>query len=185
MEMGLLKVITLFKKDIRAIGIDKEDMTVPDGIEFLKTDILRDRIPLDDESIDYIFMNHVVEHLHEPAVVLSELRRILKSGGMIYMEAPSIRSCYLPSVGFKLQDGIPINFYDDPSHIRPYSKCALWHLLKNWFRPVKTGYAMNWFKFVCSPFNIMKAFVLRDRLNFARGVWALVGWAVYIVAEKE
>lgn len=184
-EGGLLKAIKLFRDDIKLIGIDKDEQTLPDGIQFFNINILKEKIPFDNESVDYAFMTHVLEHLQDPAVILAELKRVLKHGGKIYIEAPSLRSCYLPSISFKLKDGMPINFYDDPSHIRPYSKCALWHLLKHWFKPVKVGYAMNWFRFAISPLQILIAFLLRKRWYFALGIWALVGWAVYAVAEKE
>lgn len=184
-EGGLLKALRLFRNDARLIGMDKESQTLPAGITFFKINILEEKLPLDDNSIDYAFMTHVLEHLHNPGDILSELQRVLKPGGKIYIEAPSIRSCYVPSISFNLKDGMPVNFYDDPSHIRPYSKCALWHLLKHWFRPVKTGYARNWFRTAVSPLQIIISFILRKRWHFATGVWALIGWSVYIIAEKE
>lgn len=42
---------------------------------------LADRLPLEDDSVDYAFANMLLHHVEEPAAVIKEIARILKPGG--------------------------------------------------------------------------------------------------------
>lgn len=44
------------------------------------------------ESFDAITLNHVIEHVHDPRSVLSKCHRLLKPGGVIWVETPNIGS---------------------------------------------------------------------------------------------
>lgn len=50
------------------------------------------RIPCDDNSIDFIFAEHVVEHTDSPTALrfFDECHRILKSGGVARIAVPSV-----------------------------------------------------------------------------------------------
>lgn len=48
------------------------------------------KIPLRDSSVDVVLANSIVEHCREPIVVLREIHRILKTGGMALVTVPSI-----------------------------------------------------------------------------------------------
>jgi SAM-dependent methyltransferase len=64
----------------RLIGIDLVDFTVPiPGVELYKRDL--SSTGLEAESVDLIMSRSVVEHIREPAAVLSEFARILRPGG--------------------------------------------------------------------------------------------------------
>jgi SAM-dependent methyltransferase len=45
------------------------------------------RLPFDDGAFDLIIVNHVYEHVREPAALLAEVRRLLKAGGVAYLAA--------------------------------------------------------------------------------------------------
>ena len=45
-------------------------------------------IPVDDDRYDVVIFSQVLEHLPEPATVLSELHRVLKPGGRIWASTP-------------------------------------------------------------------------------------------------
>lgn len=63
-------------------------------------------------SYDFVILNHVVEHMREPAPIVAKLCAKLKPGGYIWIAFPSERSLTLPhSVDETL------NFYDDPTHV--------------------------------------------------------------------
>ena len=47
-------------------------------------------IPVDDGSFDAIVCTEVLEHVPEPKVVLAELHRILRSGGLLLMTVPFV-----------------------------------------------------------------------------------------------
>jgi ubiquinone/menaquinone biosynthesis C-methylase UbiE len=42
-------------------------------------------LPFEDESIDVIVFNHIYEHVVDPDAVMSEIRRVLKPGGIAYL----------------------------------------------------------------------------------------------------
>lgn len=104
------------------IGIDASDSLEPcrNNVTFIRADI--HKTPLPDNTVDLIIINHVIEHLENPALVLQEIFRILKSGGYVYSETPSVKSTCWWS---------PVTFWDDPTHRRPYSKIALEELFRN------------------------------------------------------
>jgi len=82
------------------------------GIAFHARDVTREPLPLDTGIADLVMMNHVIEHLADPSLVLGECQRVLKPGGALYLRTPDI--C---RVGFA--------FYDDPTHVKPYTPVAL------------------------------------------------------------
>ena len=53
-----------------------------------------DAIP--DASYDFVILNHVVEHMRDPAPVVAALCAKLKPGGFIWIAFPSLRSLSLP-----------------------------------------------------------------------------------------
>lgn len=63
-----------------------------DTIGFPTTDVLADGavLPFADESFDAVFSFSVLEHVKEPARVVSEMKRVVKKGGMIQVSAPHL-----------------------------------------------------------------------------------------------
>src|SRR3972149_6057601 len=53
------------------------------------------------ESFDVIMVAHILEHLHFPLILGSEIRRVLKKGGRVYVETPNWTSVFVPSFGYK------------------------------------------------------------------------------------
>jgi ubiquinone/menaquinone biosynthesis C-methylase UbiE len=47
-------------------------------------------IPIEDNTYDTIFCNHVLEHVDDDKQAIRELRRILKPGGLAIMQVPLI-----------------------------------------------------------------------------------------------
>lgn len=45
-------------------------------------------LPFADGAFDLIICNHVLEHVHQPAAVLREFRRVLADGGMLIAQTP-------------------------------------------------------------------------------------------------
>lgn len=50
-----------------------------------------------DETLDYVFSSHLLEHMPDPGKTLKEWMRVLKPGGVIVMYLP-LEDCY-PNVG--------------------------------------------------------------------------------------
>jgi SAM-dependent methyltransferase len=49
-----------------------------------------DDLPLDDASFDGVLCTQVLEHVDDPAAVLSELRRVMRPGGRIWLTVPFV-----------------------------------------------------------------------------------------------
>lgn len=62
------------------------------GIEPLCVNIERERIPVDDESVDVVIANQVFEHLKEVFWCLHECCRILAPGGQLVVGVPNLAS---------------------------------------------------------------------------------------------
>lgn len=67
---------------------------------------LRNRLPYADESVDFIFNEHFLEHItrEEGIAFLRECRRILKPGGIFRVSTPDLRWLVAQYVGGKLDE---------------------------------------------------------------------------------
>ena len=84
-----------------------------------KLDILdfsKENIPFDDDEFDVIFTKSVIEHIHDPTLLMKEILRILKPGGIFISLTPEWASQMK-------------TFYDDPTHVHPYQPKGLKDLL--------------------------------------------------------
>lgn len=72
--------------DPEAVRIAREHF----GLEVIQGTV--EEVKLPEQSFDVITMNHVVEHLLEPVVVLTKLRRLLKPGGKFIIVTPNAAS---------------------------------------------------------------------------------------------
>jgi len=66
-------------------------------------------------KFDLIIANHVLEHIIDGERVFSDLCRQLTSGGILYVEIPSIRTASY------LKKGRSYHFHDDPTHCTFYN----------------------------------------------------------------
>lgn len=107
----------------RLHGLDENDFKCMEGFFelHLASHNALDKIP--NGFFNCIIMSHVLEHLKNGKEVLENLVKKLHSKGIIYIEFPSPHSAYLPHMQGTL------NFYDDPSHVRLYSRKDLEKLL--------------------------------------------------------
>lgn len=66
------------------------DVMTLDIAPLANVDIVGDghRLPLQSGSLDGLIIQQVLEHVRDPAQVIHEARRVLKSGGRIYCEVP-------------------------------------------------------------------------------------------------
>ena len=75
-------------------------------------DIERDNLAEENISIDFVTMNAVIEHINNPSNILKEIKRVLKDEGLLFIRTPNWQ------LDFK-------NFYNDPTHIKPYSPITI------------------------------------------------------------
>lgn len=55
------------------------------GVNFID---LEKRLPFDDNSIDYVKLSHVIEHIINREYLLRDIARVLKPGGILFLTAP-------------------------------------------------------------------------------------------------
>ena len=87
------------------------------GLDYCDVDFEIEKFPIETSSIDIAISLAVIEHLKSPENFLSEIFRCLKPGGLVYLSTPNFQ------LDWK-------NFYNDPTHIHPFTPIALEELLR-------------------------------------------------------
>ncbi len=82
------------------------------GIDVSDADFERDKIPVKTNSYDIVICLALIEHLANPNFFMSEIKRILKPGGLIWLSTPDIEAS-------------KFSFWDDPTHAHPYTRKSL------------------------------------------------------------
>lgn len=168
-------------------GVDLlEASEVPSFIQYQRVDLERAVLPFPDEHFDAILVVHVLEHLHHPLALGAEIRRVLRVGGRVYLESPNWISLFLPSLRVG-RDGIgTINFYDDHTHVKPWSKQGLHEFLQRTCRlqTERVGTVVNWLRLPFDPFVLLYGFMTRNRGIVSSALWNMTGWRIYGAARK-
>lgn len=175
--------------DLKHYGVDREELEqpVPEGYIFVRSDLNNAQLPFENETFDAVVASHIIEHVNDQLGFLEEIFRVLKIGGLIYIECPSVRSLRFPSMPFKFEEFRSINFYDDPTHFsRPHSPQSLYRLFRMYGGEVlKCDHIVRneirW-KF---PYLIMKAWLKHDGAMLEETMWNTFGFAVYGIAKKQ
>ena len=81
-------------------------------------DFNNDPLPFDDEMFDFVTIFAVIEHIYNINGFMTEVKRVLKKNGVLIITTPNFRYCYR-------------NFYDDPTHVRPFTNSSISNFLLN------------------------------------------------------
>ena len=131
-----------------------------------------------DAYFDALVMSHVIEHLRNGDEVIAGLLPKLKVGGVIYIEYPGRRSMWFPSMKGTL------NFHDDPTHVRVYSRGEIFGLLAQYgCRVLKNGVRRNPLRVLALPAILLRNYRTRGYLE-GSDFWELLGFAEYTFARK-
>ena len=159
--------------EITAVDIDDYSAFLDAKVKFHQLDISGERLPFKDDFFDAEMMVQVIEHIKDPAPALKEAHRVLLPGGRFYVETPSPRSLRMPSMRSPFlrfwfgEEGNPLNFFDDPTHIEDYDGESLGRALEEaGFSVSERGFVRDWPSFLLSPFLILVGFVFRKRNVF-------------------
>jgi SAM-dependent methyltransferase len=112
----------------------RKDVTNVDLYPFENVNIVADiaDLPFTDNSVDAVICEEVLEHVPNPAAVVSEMLRVLKPGGLVYVVVPFVFS-----------------FHSSPSDYYRWSKTGLRKLMDHFKEDecdVRSGggAALNW-----------------------------------------
>jgi len=113
-EKGLLKNVgEIVGVDISESRIERLTKELP-FVKGIVSDALNVK-ELRDSSFDFVICSQVVEHVENDDMLILEIKRLLKGGGLAYMSSV-IKKWY--GVYFYFKDG---SFRLDPTHVREYS----------------------------------------------------------------
>lgn len=141
-------------------------------IDYDQADFNVDSLPFPDKNFDIVISLAVIEHITNVSNYMTEIYRILKPGGILYISTPNFRFCYK-------------SFFDDPTHVRPYTEKSIKRLLQMWsYRDVVVFPGVrcksNWF--YQGKWRFMKCALIpfRNRRKFIPNV--LTGRSTSIIA---
>lgn len=138
-------------------------------------------VDIEDMRFDGITCIHTLEHILEPQNPMKEFYRLLKPGGKLYIETPNPRALYVPN----LDMNHTWNFYDDPTHIRPYTSGALSRLCYNHsFNVLKSGIYRSWKYALALPIAPLISLVLQDWRPMHYALIHAIGWSSYCLCQK-
>jgi SAM-dependent methyltransferase len=163
-------------------GVDLFDRG-PDGIDYRRVDLNAGELPFDDASFDIITMTHVIEHLDHPCRIGAAIHRVLKPDGGFYVETPNWTSTLVPSFGFCREQSGPFNFYDDPTHVRPWSKHGLFEFLREQchLRVEAVGTRRNWAYVPLDALRLPLAVIRRRRGDAISAFSNIYGWSIFAI----
>jgi len=141
-----------------------------------------DAIP--DSSYDLVILNHVVEHMAQPAPVLAVLCGKLAPGGLIWIAFPSLRSLALPH-----SEDETLQFCDDPTHVWvPDLREVANVLLANGVSVLDAGRSREgFFTSLADAFKLGKRLARKwftGRFS-GRGLWYVLGFEDHVLGQRN
>ncbi|MEI6392337.1 MAG: class I SAM-dependent methyltransferase [Verrucomicrobiota bacterium] len=175
--------IAELRPDLRLFAADVagQPQQYPAGCQFRKVDLEREKLPWPERSMDAITCMQLIEHLKDLTLLLAETARLIKPGGRIYFETPHPKTLALPSPRGAAAGTFTLNFFDDPTHVRPVVMGALAQQVRGaGLEVVASGISRNWLFAASWPLYF---FAPPCRKKFtARVHW--LGWSACLVARR-
>lgn len=115
----LIPLKTIGYKRLIAIDIDTSasEKLEKEGIQFINSDIEKEKLPFQNSTIDVVLSFFVIAHLKDPTNFLGETFRVLREGGIFIIVTPDWRKQYK-------------TFWRDHTHVHPYDKISIRRLLR-------------------------------------------------------
>ena len=88
-----------------------------DGCDINDANLEIDPLPFKNSSFTHVLLYAVIEHIKNTDHLINEIKRVLKKDGNFILITPNFRYCY-------------DTFYDDPTHIKPFTDRSISELLK-------------------------------------------------------
>jgi len=123
--------------DISPYAINQAKKKFPKGRFFVTEGKDNEKLPINAGSVDFILAADVIEHIFEVTNFLTEMNRVLKKGGKIFISTPyhgTIKNIIIALIGFDTA------FNPTYAHIRFFTKNSLSKLLQaNGFKVTEYG----------------------------------------------
>lgn len=157
-----LMIIKKQKPDAELTGIDfgtwNSETLKEKGIRLVTLDIEKDKLPFEDESVDFIIANQILEHTKEIYCINHEIFRCLKKGGHFFFGTPNILSFHnriMMAFGFH-----PTQHKLVSAHVRPFSKRDVYKFYEqigNEFCKVKNFWGSQFYPFPKTAARILSS----------------------------
>ena len=174
-----------FRKDIEWHAIDLyKSEKIPKEVIFNILNLEKELLPFADETFDGIILLHVMEHIDNIDRICSEIKRVLRRGGYVYIEVPSTSTLKAPtSKKFFYMTG---NFYDDKTHKQVFSLKLLSDIISNHMdmKVVEIGTAKNILKILLFPIVFIYS-IIKWKAYFMSSVGDFFGYRLYVVGTKQ
>lgn len=151
--------------DISKSAIDKA-RALNDGVNYtLSTNNV---LPYEDEKFDSVFIYDVLEHVEEPLKIISEVKRVLKTGGVFYMFVPcegDVLSFWYWLVKIGWGKGLTKKY---AGHINHFTRAQIYSILKqSEFTILKKRYSEHFFGQILGvlSFYLMDKYARKNNLN--------------------
>ncbi len=169
--------------DIQRYRLSDADMAAMDEFYQLGADGSGyDAIP--EAGYDFVILNHVIEHMREPAPIVAKLCGKLKPGGYFWIAFPSRRSLRLPH-----SEDETLNFYDDPTHIYlPDAREIAGILEANGVDVLHAGRSREGFRTTLADVVKLGKRLVRKLLTgrfSGRGMWYLLGFEDHVFGRRR
>lgn len=114
-----IALIMELRPDIDIFGCDITDVStfMPPGVSFVQCSADEISSHFNAQSFDAVICQHVIEHLAYSTDMVASFLEILKSGGKFFLETPNWTRLLVPFS--------PLYFWDDYTHIHPFSSTSI------------------------------------------------------------
>jgi SAM-dependent methyltransferase len=152
---------------IFCVDISKHNINNP-PFNFVVGDALR--LPFKDESFDFVVSCYLLEHLSFPNNIqlFTEIARVLKKNGFYYIETEGTSFLHFLDLPIFFGKDVELSFFDDPTHIRPYTRRSLiWLSRMTGLSPISSYRVIVWLKLFVSPILLLLGLVFRKTKYFS------------------
>jgi SAM-dependent methyltransferase len=175
------------RDDIRMYGIDLLEGEYFDRYEdFDLIDLSTTRTKFETGMFDAAVLSHIIEHVGDQRALIAEMRRVLKPNAKAYIEWPHPASTRFPRSSVLASMGLhthTVNFFDDGTHLSAFPpEETKARLIEGGFEIVSSGMVFNDF---LAPELISYGFKNQDQETTTYGIWLLLGFSTYIIAERR